>query len=76
MADGHRILDLVCVEVYSVTLLELEAQYLGVSPECLYSIRHNDQNGHRVLRYGEQRKKKRKKAIKLRGNKYVKFWGL
>ena len=59
-----------------MTLLELEAEYLGVSPECLYSIRHNDQNGNRVLHYGEQRKKKRKKAVRLRGNKYVKLRGV
>ena len=59
-----------------MTLLELEAQYLGVSPECLYSIRHNEQNGHRVLHYGEQRKKKRKKANRIRGNKFVKLRGL
>jgi hypothetical protein len=59
-----------------MTLLELEAQYLEVSPECLYSIRHCDRWGHRVLRYGEKRKKKRKKAVRIPGNKYVKFWRL
>lgn len=57
-----------------MTLEELEAEYLGVSPECLHSIRHHERWGYRVLRYGEQRKKKRKKAVRLRGNKYVKFY--
>ena len=57
-----------------MTLLELEAEYLEVSPECLYSIRHDDRWGKRVLRYGEKRKKKRRKAVKLRGNKFVKFY--
>ena len=55
------------------SLEELEAEYLGVSVECLRSIQYGDQWGHRVLRFGEKRKKKRKPALRLRGNKYVKF---
>ena len=55
------------------SLEELEAEYLGVSPECLHSIRHHERWGHRVLGFGEKRKKKRKPALRLRGNKYVKF---
>jgi hypothetical protein len=55
------------------SLEELEAEYLGVSVECLHSIRYGDQWGHRVLRFGEKRKKKRKPARRLRGNRYVKF---
>ena len=62
-----------------MTLLELEAQYLEVSPECLYSIQHKDNGGNRVLRFNEdyhakKKNKKRKKAKRLRGNKYVKFY--
>ena len=62
-----------------MTLLELEAQYLEVSPECLYSIQHKDNGGNRVLHFNEdyharKKNKKRKKAKRLRGNKYVKFY--
>ena len=61
-----------------MTLLELEAEYCGVSVECLYSIQHKDNGGKRVLHFQEdyhskKRKKKRKKALRIRGNKYVKF---
>ena len=38
------------------SLEELEAEYLGVW--CLHSIRHHERWGHRVLRFGEKRKKK------------------
>jgi len=59
-----------------MTLLELEAKYCGVSVECLYSIQHKDNGGKRVLHFQEDyhaKKKKRKKALRIRGNKYVKF---
>ena len=50
-----------------------EASYLGLPLETLRAIRFDDRYGNRVLSYGEKRKKKRKKAVKLRGNRYVKF---
>ena len=55
------------------SLLELEAVYTGVSVECLVSIQNHPRWGHRLLKFSEKRKKKRKKAVRLRGNKFVKF---
>ena len=65
------------------SLEELEAEYLGVSPECLHSIRHHERWGQRIKGFYEDyhardsgrtlRKRERKPALRLRGNKYVKF---
>ena len=65
------------------SLEELEAVYLGVSVECLRSIQYGDQWGQRIKGFYEDyharnsgrtlRKRKRKPALRLRGNKYVKF---
>jgi hypothetical protein len=65
------------------SLEELDAEYLGVSVECLRSIQYGDQWGQRIKGFYEDyharnagrilRKKKRKPALRLRGNKYVKF---
>ena len=59
-------------------LLKIEAEFLGVSPECLISIRYGDQWGERVKRFDEDyhatRKETRKPANRLRGNKYRKFY--
>ena len=66
------------------SLEELEAEYLGVSVECLHSIRHGDQWGQRIKGFYEdyharnagrtlRKRKKRKPARRLRGNRFVKF---
>ena len=65
------------------SLEELEAEYLGVSVECLRSIQYGDQWGQRIKGFYEDyhardpgrtlRKRERKPALRLRGNKYVKF---
>ena len=65
------------------SLEELEAEYLGVSVECLRSIQYGDQWGQRIKGFYEDyharntgrtlMKRKRKPALRLRGNKYVKF---
>ena len=65
-----------------MTLEELEAEYCGVSVECLRSIQYGEQWGqrittfredyHSIKKWGERPRKKKPK--KLRGNKYVKFW--
>ena len=47
-----------------------EAELLGVSEECLRSIRYKP-NGQRYERY---KKRIRKDPKRLRGNKYVKFY--
>ena len=65
--------------IKSDNLLELEAKYCGVSIECLKSIQYGDQWGQRIKGFYEdyhasRKKKKRKKAKRLRGNKYVKLW--
>jgi hypothetical protein len=61
----------------------LEAEYCGVSVECLRSIQYGDQWGQRIKGFYDDyharnegrtlRKRTRKKAVKIRGNKYVKF---
>ena len=51
-----------------------EAAYLGLSVEALRSIRSDDRWGNRVLGYGKKRAKKRKKAVRIRGNRFVKFY--
>ena len=50
-----------------------EASYLGLTVEALRSIRFDDRWGNRVLSYKEKRKKKKRKAVKTRGNRFVKF---
>tara|TARA_B100000686_G_C16492738_1_gene812949 strand:+ start:446 stop:661 length:216 start_codon:yes stop_codon:yes gene_type:complete len=67
-----------------MTLEEIEAEYCGVSVECLRSIQQGDQWGQRITTYrdcyhsiekwGERPQKK--KAKRLRGNKYVKLRGV
>ena len=47
------------------SLEELEAEYLGVSPECLHSIRHHERWGHRVLRFGEMKQIRGQEMIQL-----------
>ena len=61
------------------TLEELEADYCGVSVECLRSIQYGDQWGQRITGYHDdyharKSERKRKPARVLRGNKYVKFY--
>ena len=51
-----------------------EASYLGLSVEALRAIRFDDRWGNRVLGYGKKREKKRKKAVRIRGNRFVKFY--
>tara|TARA_Y100001963_G_scaffold159755_1_gene265050 strand:+ start:2627 stop:2854 length:228 start_codon:yes stop_codon:yes gene_type:complete len=70
-ADTKRL----CSKCWSeITDEDEEASYLGVTVETLRTIRFDDRWGNRVLSYGEKRKKKRKKAVRLRGNRFVKFY--
>ena len=59
--------------------LDEEASYLGITKEALIAIRYKDNGGNRVLFFKEdyharKKMKKRKKAKRLRGNKYAKFY--